>query len=102
MFREKLIKKTLIKVKADIEPTSQKTANPTAKASTFKNHAITDTNREKYVAKPRPHSRKPTIDPWFDKPYEPTVLSVDSLNTMPGINRKLPIAALLGGLRVSK
>ena len=99
---EKLIKKTLIKVKADIEPTSQKTANHTAKASTFKNHATTDTNREKYVAKPRPHSRKPTIDPWFDKPYEPTVLSVDSLNTMPGINRKLPIAALLGGLRVSK
>ena len=99
---EKLIKKTLIKVKADIEPTSQKTANPTAKASTFKNHTAKDTNREKYVAKPRPHSRKPTIDPWFDKPYEPTVLSVDSLNTMPGINRKLPIAALLGGLRVSK
>ena len=99
---EKLIKKTLIKVKADIEPTSQKIANPTAKASTAKNHTTTDTNREKYVAKPRQHSRKPVIDPWFDKPYEPTVLSVDSLNTIPGINRKLPIAALLGGLRVSK
>ena len=99
---EKLIKKTLIKVKADVAPSSRKPVHPAAAISNPKNHAATDTNREKYAANPRQHSRKPATDPWFDKPYEPAVLSVDNLNTMPGINRKLPIAALLGGLRVSK
>ncbi|MBC7756146.1 MAG: DEAD/DEAH box helicase [Bdellovibrio sp.] len=99
---EKLIKKTLIKVKADIEPTSRKPAHHAAPTSNPKNHTTSDANREKYVAKPRQHSRKPATDPWFDAPYEPTVLNTDSLKTMTGINRKLPVAALLGGLRVGK
>ena len=96
---EKLIKKTLIKLKADFEPVSHKPAHFTT--SKPKTNAATETNREKYVAKPRQHSRKPASDPWFDKPYEPTVLNAENLNTMAGINRKLPVAALLGGLRLN-
>ena len=99
---EKLIKKTLIKVKAVVETTSRKPAHHAARESTTKNEAVTDSNREKYAAKPRQHSRKPATDPWFDKPYEPTVISADSLKTMSSINRKLPVAALLGGLRANK
>ena len=100
---EKLIKKTLIKEKAEITASSRKLAyQPTREAATNSHSDSTDSNRAKHAAKPRQHTRKPAADPWFDKPYEPTVISADNAKTMSGINRKLPVAALLGGLRPNK
>ena len=99
---EKLIKKVLIKEKAQVGTATRKTAHHATREIPTKNDAGFDSNRAKYAVKPRQHSRKPAADPWFDKPYEPTVISADSAKTMSGINRKLPIAALLGGLRATK
>ena len=48
------------------------------------------------------HTRKPAADPWFDKPYEPAKTSSENTQTSTIINRKAPVAALLGGLRLSK
>ena len=99
---EKLIKKTLIKTKAEVT-TPRKVAHHTTREATTKNHGDSiDTNRAKHATKPRQHTRKPAADPWFDKPYEPTLISADNAKTMSGINRKLPVAALLGGLRANK
>ena len=99
---EKLIKKTLIKTKAELTM-PRKPAHHTARDTATKNHGDSiDTKHAKHIAKPRQHIRKPAADPWFDKPYEPTKIGADSAKTMSGLNRKLPVAALLGGLRPNK
>ena len=100
---EKLIKKTLIKVKAEVATISRKPAHQSTREAATKSHGDTiDSNRAKYAAKPRQHTRKPAADPWFDKPYEPTTINADNVKSISGLNRKLPLAALLGGLRASK
>ena len=100
---EKLIKKTLIKEKAVVSTTSRKSTHQPTREATTKSHGdSTDSNRAKHAAKPRQHTRKPAADPWFDKPYEPTVINADNAKNMSGLNRKLPVAALLGGLRANK
>ena len=96
---EKLIKKTLIKEKAEVASISRKHSREAA----TKNHGDSiDSNRAKYAAKPRQHTRKPAADPWFDRPYEPTTINADNVKSISGLNRKLPVAALLGGLRANK
>ena len=55
-----------------------------------------DSNRTKHV-KPRQHVRKPSADPWFDKPYEPSTSKQSQSFNQPSV-RKAPVAALLGGL----
>ena len=100
---EKLIKKTLIKEKAEITASSRKPAHqPTREAATKSHGDSIDSNRAKHAAKSRQHTRKPAADPWFDKPYEPTLINADNAKSMSGLNRKLPVAALLGGLRPNK
>ena len=103
---EKLIKKTLIKEKAEVFTTYRKPANQPMREATTKSHGdSTDSNRAKHAAKPRQHTRKPATDPWFDKPYEPTAINADNTHNAKNIsslNRKLPVAALLGGLRANK
>ena len=106
---EKLIKRSIDKEKADVKATAtghkrsntDLQANNHGTSSHAQNDAI-DSNRSKHAAKPRQHTRKPSADPWFDKPYEPSVTNTDSTKNLSGINRKLPVAALLGGLRASK
>ncbi|MEQ1599684.1 MAG: DEAD/DEAH box helicase [Methylotenera sp.] len=106
---EKLIKRSIEKEKADVKTTAtghkrsstDLQANNHKASSHAQNDAI-DSNRTKHAAKPRQHTRKPSADPWFDKPYEPNVTNTDSTKNLSGINRKLPVAALLGGLRASK
>ena len=102
---EKLIKKSIDKENADIK-TPARRANNHADSSHASFEGMSgealDSNRTKHVAKPRQHTRKPAADPWFDKPYEPTASNADSTKSMSGINRKLPVAALLGGLRSNK
>jgi superfamily II DNA/RNA helicase len=58
-----------------------------------------DSNRSKYASKPRQNTRKPAHDPWFDKPYEPTVAFVADESNKQNTGRKSVIAALLGGLK---
>ena len=100
---EKLIKKTLIKEKVQVTATIRKPAQHTSRESATKSHSDSiGTNRAKHAAKPRQYMRKPATDPWFDKPYEPTVISADNAKAMSGLNRKLPVAALLGGLKANK
>ena len=98
---EKLIKRVIIKEKIDVANTSRK-PNSHAAREQVKNENPIDSNRPKHSSKPRQHLRKPTIDPWFDKPYEPTVVIADNVKNLTNINRKSPLAALLGGLRNSK
>jgi ATP-dependent RNA helicase RhlE len=102
---EKLIKKSIDKETANIKApaTGQKRAGTGLQAN---NHAASelgnndsiDSNRTKHAAKPRQHTRKPSADPWFDKPYEPNTSAVKAKNGA-SFNRKAPVAALLGGLR---
>jgi superfamily II DNA/RNA helicase len=107
---EKLIKRSIDKEKADIRATTtgQKRSSTALQPNSHAvaGHAniddVINSNRTKHAAKPRQHTRKPSADPWFDKPYEPSVTSTDSTKNLSGINRKLPVAALLGGLRVNK
>ena len=102
---EKLIKRVIIKEKVDVtaylKPTAHKASHATARESGGRETNGRNTS-EKHPSRPRSHFKKPAADPWFDKPYEPTVMSADSANNMPSINRKAPVAALLGGLRTGK
>ena len=107
---EKLIKRVIIKEKVDVtaylKPAAHKSSHATARESGSRESGGRETNgrntSEKHPPRPRSHFKKPAADPWFDKPYEPTVMSADSANNMPSINRKAPVAALLGGLRTGK
>ena len=102
---EKLIKKTLIKQKAQLN--EQSTTNDySKKASVTRGKEIGSRSNEAIITsrhdvKTRNLTRKPSKDPWFDKPYEPTTTAVvNQLNISKNI-KKTPVAALLGGLRVS-
>ena len=104
---EKLIKRTIDKEKADVK-NSAKTA-PRKSVSHVHEHASESSptsnrasNLTKHETRPRQHTRKPSADPWFDKPYEPAQSNSDNTNNASIINRKAPVAALLGGLRLSK
>jgi len=100
---EKLIKRTLDKEKADVKTATSKTRqHSTTRDAASKNEEALESNRAKHSTKSRQPVRKPSADPWFDKPYEPnTNNSNKALNTA-NSTRKAPIAALLGGLRLGK
>ncbi len=111
---EKLIKRSIDKVQADIKTpaTRQRFAGTGlqpnihagrehAKSNTGLESYQTQSNR-KYEPKARQHTRKPSADPWFDKPYEPAKSSSDNGKISTLTNRKVPVAALLGGLRPNK
>ena len=89
---EKLIKKSIPREAAQILASR---AGDTSREKPKNEHASAFTTRAS-------HSRKPSksADPWFDKPYEPTQAIVESRasNTT---SRKVPLAALLGGLKRS-
>ena len=98
-----MIKKTLIKEKAEVATVSRKSSHqPTREAATKSHGDSINSNRAKHAAKPRQYIRKPAADPWFDKPYEPTTINAGNVKSISSLNRKLPVAALLGGLRASK
>jgi ATP-dependent RNA helicase RhlE len=102
---EKLIKRSIDKEKADVKTTARKPnshAAPSHAGFEGKSDDKVESNRTKHAAKPRQHTRKPSADPWFDKPYEPTANTANSTKNLSEFNRKLPVAALLGGLRASK
>jgi ATP-dependent RNA helicase RhlE len=100
---EKLIKRTIDKEKAEVIASVRKTANHAAREPIAKvADDVIESNRSKHLTKPLHNKRKPSADPWFDKPYEPTKNNADNTKNISNINRKAPVAALLGGLRFSK
>ena len=111
---EKLIKRVIIKekvdvtayLKADLKLGAHKASHATARETAGRETGGRETNgrntSEKHPPRPRSHFKKPAADPWFDKPYEPTVVSADNAKNMTNFNRKAPVAALLGGLRSNK
>ena len=82
---EKLIKREFKEEKA---PQPQRSSPPPRRAE-----------REP-SSRPAPtHSRKPSSDPWFDRPYEPTSSDAPVRHTPRQVSKqKQPVAALLGGL----
>ena len=108
---EKLIKRVIIKEKSDVKAShaSPREATRAAPAKSESNRRETNGREssrhdasDKHPPRARPHFKKPAADPWFDKPYEPTVVNTDSAKNMTNLNRKVPVAALLGGLRIHK
>lgn len=93
---EKLIKRKIDKEKADIKTDARKSNSHASREHADVEDAI-DSNRNKH-AKPRQHVRKPSADPWFDKPYEPAISNIPSKSLNQSNGRKMPVAALLGGL----
>lgn len=90
---EKLIKRQIPKETVEIE-------KPIARS-----HAHSKARNQDDASAQRPLPKRTTpkknTDPWFDKPYEAMVeQKTTNVRNMP--TRKAPVAALLGGLRVSK
>ncbi|MES2581000.1 MAG: DEAD/DEAH box helicase [Pseudomonadota bacterium] len=104
---EKLIKRSIEKVQADpkilAKATYQSSATNGKKPSSNLQQQDNDTvASNRHAIKPRQHTRKPSKDPWFDKPYEPTVHQATNgaMQFQAKLN-KTPVAALLGGLKLS-
>ncbi len=93
---EKLIKRKIDKEKADLKKDARKPNSNGSREHTHLEDAI-NSNRTTH-AKPRQHLRKPSTDPWFDKPYEPTISNLSTKPLNQSSSRKIPVAALLGGL----
>lgn len=93
---EKLIKKSINKLTTNIVNTK-----PTATSSSDKEHRKPARTSSENSA-PRSHAKKKSSDPWFDQPYTPsnnaTTSKVDSV-AKPTSRTKMPMAALLGGIR---
>jgi len=96
---EKLIKKSIPRETAKVEHASRERARPR------NDDAPTNKPERKHasdsVATHSNYTRKPakSIDPWFDKPYEPAQASIKNKVIGATMSRKTPLAALLGGLK---
>jgi ATP-dependent RNA helicase RhlE len=98
---EKLIKKTLLKEKAEIKTNAPSRSTASREKQTFSGDSDATTSN-RHSTKPRQHIRKPSKDPWFDQPYEPASKNVSNPTGLTRNHHKLPVAALLGGLRLNK
>lgn len=96
---EKLIKRPITKETIEIEKLVTRLRQSTSKPSHTKLNS-TSANQDASATKRMP-AKKKTIDPWFEKPYEVSIQVKDiNVRTMP--TSKVPVAALLGGLRLNK
>ena len=95
---EKLIKKSINKLTANIQ-----TTKPNASAEGEKEQRASKPARANNEAVThRAYAKKKSSDPWFDKPYMPSNSNSATTNDAPTktVSRsKSPVAALLGGLR---
>ena len=95
---EKLIKRQIPKEVIALDKPSAPSRAPRSKSSP----SSTQTKpQEDSVTRRTPAKRKST-DPWFDKPYEPSSQSIEATAARQSNAKKAPVAALLGGLLVSK
>jgi ATP-dependent RNA helicase RhlE len=93
---EKLIKKSIPKEVAKIEHASRERAKPRTNDAPAGKHTSGSAARTSHSRKTNKNS-----DPWFDKPYEPAQTIVQADIKPSGTVRKMPLAALLGGLKRS-
>lgn len=95
---EKLIKKSIIKISANIEKSSPKTTSAPQKDSARAGKPARANHEGTMQRMP---VKKMASDPWFDKPYE-AGKQIQAANVRPTSTRKTPVAALLGGLVSNK
>ena len=105
---EKLIKRSVEKVQIDpallAKTTRQSSTSHVKKSSSSAQTDDGKLDSNRHATKPRQNTRKPSKDPWFDKPYEPTAQQAKATISdarFPAHSRKTPIAALLGGLKLA-
>lgn len=102
---EKLIKRQIPKETVVIEKLSTRTASASrTKTSDSKPRSSAshhDASASKHGETKRMLPKKKPTDPWFDKPYEATIVQ-ESANIKSSQANKKPVAVLLGGLRVNK
>ncbi|WP_047549586.1 DEAD/DEAH box helicase [Methylotenera sp. G11] len=90
---EKLIKRQISKETIEIEKPAHRSRTSHTKTSYQDNQAATPVRRP---------ARQKSSDPWFDKPYEPSLQKTQAAVTRTVSTKKKPVAALLGGLPVNK
>lgn len=90
---EKLIKRQISRETVAID-------RPDHKART--SHAKTGYQENQETAPIRRPAKHKSSDPWFDKPYEPSLQKTQTAVTRTVTNKKKPVAALLGGLPANK
>jgi len=90
---EKLIKRQISKETIEIEKPAHRSRTSHTKTSYQDNQAATPVRRP---------VRQKSSDPWFDKPYEPSLQKTQAAVTRTVSTKKKPVAALLGGLPVNK
>ncbi len=94
---EKLIKREIAKEVVEIKKTTAR--SKPASSSRESSHKTCST--QDATATKRLPAKMKTIDPWFDKPYE-AVIAQKEVNIRSIPTSKVPVAALLGGLRLNK
>ncbi len=97
---EKLIKREIAKEVVEIEKTTVRPKPTSSSRESSHKPSNTRTTQDATATKRLP-AKKKTIDPWFDKPYE-AVIAQKEVNTRSISTSKVPVAALLGGLRLNK
>ena len=91
---EKLIKRQITKEVIEIERASSRSRSSRTSSSTAPYQEAATTKRLP--------PKKKSSDPWFDKPYEANVPTTANTPKAALSKNKVPVAALLGGLLMSK
>lgn len=103
LIKRQITKETVALTKSNASNTGDKNSSAAPRGTAPRNAETTRTPERTY--KPEMGRRNPTkkSDPWFDKPYEPSNADLDKTSKaqLQNITRnsKMPVAALLGGLR---
>lgn len=92
---EKLIKKNIPREAAQV--LASRAGRSKAELVESK-HSSASSSRSNHDHKPTKRSEPKSKDPWFDKPYEPSAVVAEN-RVSKAISRKVPLAALLGGLK---
>ena len=99
---EKLIKRQITKETVTLEESSART-HTGSRVGSEKSDRARPTSASSETATKRTPFKKKSADPWFDKPYEASSTNSQEAKMVRAISTsKIPVAALLGGLRLSK
>jgi len=98
---EKLIKRQIPKETVAIERQSSKGRESSSANKPSRHQSNSAASNQDAHATKRVPAKKKSSDPWFDKPYE-AVIAQQQVSVKHTSTRKVPVAALLGGLRPNK
>ena len=98
---EKLIKRQIPKETIAIERQSSKARESSSTNKSSRHQSNGAASNQDAQATKRVPAKKKSSDPWFDKPYE-AVIAQQQVSVKHTSTRKVPVAALLGGLRPIK